>query len=78
MAQIEVYLTVKEAAAILQVSFSTMNRWIKNDEIATIKLGKAKQSCVRITRTDLDAFAHRHRTESAYGYKRPHTVEEVA
>lgn len=45
------YVTVSEAADILQVSQSTIRRWIREDRVPTYRLGERR---VLLKRTDLD------------------------
>jgi excisionase family DNA binding protein len=78
MQPVEQYLKLRDAASVMQVSLATIRRWVDAGELPVMKFGDAKNSPVRIRRSDLDAFAARHRAPSAFGYKRPHTVEGVA
>ena len=50
------WLTVEEVAAMLRLNVVTIYRWLRNNELRGIKLGKEW----RIRESDLEAFIESH------------------
>ncbi len=50
------WLTVEEVAAMLRLNVVTIYRWLRNNELRGIKLGKEW----RIKESDLEAFLESH------------------
>lgn len=57
----EQYQTVREVADLLKVSEATVRRWIKDEELRAIDIGKGW----RIGSSDLGAFLQAHATRPA-------------
>jgi excisionase family DNA binding protein len=55
------YLSVKEAAEVLDVGTSTVHNWIRQGRLHTFKAGKLH----RISQADLDAFMAEEQPEAA-------------
>ena len=51
------YLTAKEAARILKLSYETLRQWRKRK----VNLPYCKVGCVRYTRRDIDEFMERNK-----------------
>ena len=47
------YLTIKETAELLKVTRRTVQRWIKDEKLPSIKIG----GTVRILKTDIPTYA---------------------
>lgn len=56
------FLTVREAAATLQLSPKTIYRAIESEDLPHLRFGRA----VRIALADLEAFANRHRSAKLF------------
>jgi len=50
-------LTVLDVCALCKVSRSTVERWIRRNELRSVKLGRSR----RVKATDLDRFIERQR-----------------
>lgn len=60
------YLTVDQVANLLQLHWQTILNYIKSEKLPAIKLGKG----YRISRSELDIFIERNKTNISYEKKR--------
>lgn len=56
-------LTLREAAAALKVSESTIRRWIREGSLTAYKVGKRGQ--LRLRAEELESFLEKHRIQAS-------------
>jgi excisionase family DNA binding protein len=52
----EQLITIKEAAAIMKVGRTTINRWIKEGKLKKVKIGTGTNGAVRLRRDEVETF----------------------